>query len=70
LQSNSHLHIAKWLVEMKQNVSKHITYSAFQMACQNGHINTAQWLLIMLPDINPFAMKDFVFFNTCKNGRA
>ena len=55
---------------MKQNVSKHITYSAFQMACQNGHINTAQWLLIMLPDINPFAMKDFVFFNTCKNGRA
>ena len=45
---NGHINIAKWLLEIKQNIDISVFHYAFCHACSNGHLNVAKWLSPLL----------------------
>jgi hypothetical protein len=71
LQSNSHLHIAQWLLSIKpeMNISMN-DEGVFRYVCQFGRLNVAQWLLTIKPTINISASNNYGFISACEYGRA
>ena len=43
-------------------------FRPFRLACKNGHLDVAQWLLYVKPNIDIFARNNEPFVNACKNG--
>ena len=41
---------------------------AFRYACENGHLETAKWVLSVKPSINISADEEYVFRDACENG--
>lgn len=44
--------------------------NAFKLACQNGNLSEAQWLLRQHPDINIRSSNDLAFYFACKLGHS
>lgn len=45
-----------------------ITAAAFRLACQNNHLEIAQWLLSVKPSINVHAHQEYAFRSICRQG--
>jgi ankyrin repeat protein len=43
-------------------------FRPFRLACKNGHLDVARWLLRQKPNIDIFARNNESFINACKNG--
>lgn len=65
---HGHLHIAKWLYELQQNINiREYSDYAFNFACYNGHIEIVKWLYELEPNIDISVNNDYNFKDVCKN---
>ena len=51
-----------------ENGSSFEKNNAFIVSCKNGHLEVAQWLFSIKPDIDISADDDYVFFIVCRRG--
>ena len=51
-----------------ENPNINISSGIFIWTCVNGHLEVAQWLLQVKPDINILAYAEEAFYWTCENG--
>jgi len=52
----------------EEELEKYVNNESFKLACENGHLEVAQWLLSIKPDINISADDDCAFRWTCDYG--
>ena len=52
----------------EEELEKYVNNESFKWACENGHLEVAQWLLSIKPDIDVSAVSDWAFRWTCENG--
>jgi hypothetical protein len=62
------LSTAQWLFEVKYDLNLDHYKEAFLSACERGHLEVAQWLLHVNPDIDISTNDDEVFRSVCKGG--
>jgi ankyrin repeat protein len=74
---NGHLEVAKWLLQIKPNISMSRNYKyAFADACKYGHLELAKWLLEVKPTYAPVIYNEYgysnanhlAFYNVCETG--